>query len=127
MNLSDDDLKTFARAVQARLSLDFPEICDELGFSWFQDVRPKLGNTPWFMALMEESLERLKYKLYSKILDCGMNGKKGGGKDPELSYLRAVINYIDSGSLLSPPAMSEGGEGLADHRKRLGLSENDGE
>lgn len=126
MTLTDEQLHQFVEQVKNLGSINFPDVARGLSLNWFTEVRPHLKTNATFLAAMQEALETLKYELYDCLLRTGRDGKKKNGRDPEITYINAVIKHIDSGALLG---LDKGGSdrgGLSpeeekEHLKRMGL------
>ena len=131
MNSQLESMSTerFVHQVRSSRSIDFPSIARSLDLDWFTDIKPKINTDPLFASNLRKVLEELRYELMQKILDVGMNGKKGTGRDPEITYINAIIKHIDSGALLGESTEDFSG-GLSDrdmerHLKRLNILGDD--
>lgn len=120
-------LEQFATQVDLLKTLNFPNVALSLGLNWFADVKPALKEEKWFYQKMCEVLEAIKYDLYDKALTPARTGKSADGS-PEISYINAIVKYIDSGQLLGITGLEVGDEKPqrnpeqeAEHRRRLGL------
>ena len=79
---------------------------------------------------MQEVLDELKYTLLQKLLTTGRDGKNNRGRNPEIVYIKAIIQAIDSGEILGAanvavrePDMTPEEENR--HLSRLNLKQND--
>lgn len=119
-------LSDFVKQVRAAQTVNLPAVARSLNMDWFREVRPELARNPQFLGAMQEVMEEIKYELMQKVLDVGLNGKRRTGKDPEISYVRAIIQFIDSGAPLGQIVDMAGPENNVDmerHLKRLNLDE----
>ena len=128
MTIGNDKVVEFLNSVLALTSIDFPAVAKSVGINWFE-LKDAFITNAVYMHSFDNAMEELRYKLLDKILLVGRDGKKGMGKDAELSYLKAIIQLIDEGLLVKKakeekkdvpvepdPALVE------EHRRRLGLT-----
>lgn len=130
MTIPLEKVNEFLNSVLALASIDFPAVARTVGLEW-PALKSELISNETYNQAFDNAMEEIRYKLLDKILLTGRDGKKGMGKDPELSYLRAVIQMIDDGLLVrrekaapTPPAEPDP-EVVAEHRRRLGLNIED--
>lgn len=120
-------LDQFVSQVTILESVDFPQIAFTMGLNWFKDLKPLLKTDTEFLQGMQEALETIKYKLYSKLLQVGIEGKGRRGATPEISYIKAIVQCIDSGMLLGQAGSEDTDQGFTgdhnEHLKRLGIHE----
>ena len=116
----NETLIQFVNQVRALGSVDFPDVARGMGFNWFRDIKPELDKNPEFRALLEEVLGEIKYELYQCILKIGKDGKKRNGRDPEITYINAIIKHIDTGALLGKSTESIA-QGLSPEQERVHL------
>ena len=123
--VTNAQLDHFAKQVKELGSIDFASVAEMLNLNWFKDIRPKLDTDLEFREKMEEVLESMKYELYQKMFKVARDGKGRNGRDPEVSFIKAVIQCIDSGALLgkaqSDTNAVDSGETTEELRKRMGL------
>lgn len=89
----------FLAQVKALQTVNLPKVAAMVGLSWFKDLKPMLDTNPEFKTNLEELLEEMKYNALELIQGTGRDGKKVG-RNPEITYLKAIIASIDSGELL---------------------------
>lgn len=105
--LTEKDEDKFAEAITATMSINFPQLAENLGLDWFQQVRPAMRRRPEFVVKIKHSLERLRYEAYSRMFESGLSGVRGNGKDPNWSLLNPVLKILASGELLGEDAAEE--------------------
>lgn len=126
-------LEKFLLQVEILSSINFPEIAKSQDLNWFKDIKPCIEKQEWFRNRLEELLEGIKFGLVNGLLEVARVGKTKFAPSPEVSYVKAVVEYIDSGVLLgvkpkdvqNAERVERSPEEEAAHRKRLGLEEDE--
>lgn len=94
-------IKQFVTQVKASGKINFPVVAHSMNMDWFRDFYPLLEDKNGELyLLLSDALMSIKYELLDKLLISARDGKMRGGRTIEPSYIKAMIQYIDSGVLL---------------------------
>lgn len=124
--LKAKDLSAFCESVITSKNINLPLVARRLGFDFFEQIKPEIENNVDFRAELGRVLELIKYELNQALFDAAMNGRPRNRPAPEIQYIKAVTQVIDSGTLIGvKPTAGQGAEGdgagFEEHKKRLGL------
>lgn len=116
-------LDMFVRTLETTDTINLPGTADKANLSWFDDVLPRIKSDPAFRLRVERALERTKFVMLDKLMQCGLYTKIGRNCEP--AQLRLCIAIIDSGSLFGEDWEKERELGVRDGRgvKEAGASE----
>lgn len=103
MMMSDIE-ESFAAAIVAAQSIDFPNIARQLGTDWVKTLKPRMIECPAFKSAIEESLEELRLIILSKIFEIG-NGKMKGNAN--VQCCKFILECIQDGTVLGLPVVKE--------------------
>lgn len=120
------DLKAFCEAVRRERSINLPGVATNLGYDFFKQIKPEIESNEKFREQLSKVLEELKYELTQRVLEAALNGRPKNRPAPEISYIKAITQIIDSGTLLGVKPRdndggSDGSDDIEEHKKRLGL------
>lgn len=131
MKVTKEQLSDFVKQLIISQSLDFPSVARSQGLNWFKDLLPLLTTNLDFRASIEEALSDFKYALLNGIFQIAHDGKPRTGRVVEISYVKEIIKYIDSGALFGAvkeekePEVDE--ETIQRHLARLNLKGSNNE
>lgn len=86
----------FLEQIRIGKILHLPRVAESVGLSWYKEIKPKIHADPEFQEAFLEVLEELKFELYDKAFQIALNGKSENVPNPELSYIKAVIELMDT-------------------------------
>lgn len=116
-----EKLDKFVEEVRTLRSVDFPLVARRVGLDYFEDIEPEM-ESPEFRLRVERALKEIKFELVDKALTVGRTGKDKE-LSPELSYIKQVISYIDSGILFPEKKRDDVDQEAVNERlRRLGLT-----
>lgn len=99
--MNEQSKQDFIKQLTLLQSINLPQVAKDMGLDWFNELKPEIDKDCKFKSAIEEYLERCRYEMLQKVFTVGMNGKTAGyGKSPEMSYIKEVIKFIDSGVIL---------------------------
>lgn len=126
--LSQKELRTFIERVRSEPTekkINLPHIARMLGYDYAKQVEPKLKEDADFRSELNSVFQELKFELYENLLKGATQGKPRNRPSPEITYINAIIKYIDSGAITGVVKDEPGPEAdvgkIDEHRKRLGL------
>lgn len=130
MAISLRKLDEFVTTCRARRTINFEAIAREMELNWHTEVLPALKQNAQYMEAMQNYLQSLRSEIIDKILQCAIDGRPRIGNRPELSYAKAMLAWIDSGSILGEfkerePTIDD--SKIKEHLKAMNLPSDDGD
>lgn len=125
MTITLRKLDEFITTCRARRTINFESIAREMELNWHTEVLPTLKQNPKHMEEMQNYLQSLRSEIIDKILQCAIDGRPRVGNRPELSYAKAMLAWIDGGSILGEfkekePVIDD--SKIKEHLKAMNLS-----
>lgn len=96
----EESKEKFLLQLEAARDINLMAAAEACGLDFIGFIIPEAQTDPVFRSKIKNLLEKVKYRLISSLYDVARRGKPMRGAAPELSYAKAIMQFIDDDVLL---------------------------